>query len=483
MVRLFKINLFMMNLLLWNCRGANKPNFRRSIRYMLKRFTTDILALFETHAGGDKAGKICQGLGFENSFRIDAVGQSGGLWLLWRNGIGSVTIVASSDQFIYAKVGEGLEVLHLVVVYAAPTVSRRSGLWDTLKGVIQGIDEPLVIGGDFNTIIRLDERTGGNGRLSLDSLAFGEWVNELSLIDMGFKGNQFTWRRGRVESTYVAKRLDRVLCNAHSRLKWQEALVTHLPFLSSDHTPLHVQLSPSPQCNPSRRPFRFEAAWLQHEGFQAMLQDSWNSQLTTPQALAGLREQLKRWNREVFGHVQKRKEKLMEEIKKVQDLLDSTQTDALLSKEAGLLEEFELVLEQEEIIWFQKSREKWIALGDRNTTYFHTSTIIRRRRNRIESLKGDDSRWISDPQELEQLAITYYTRLYSMEDVDLVVEKLPSEGFPSLTREELNDLGKDFSSLDVNCAIKGMGKYKAPGPDGYQPVFYQSCWEVVGESV
>ncbi|KAG7543761.1 Ribonuclease H-like superfamily [Arabidopsis thaliana x Arabidopsis arenosa] len=180
-----------------------------------------------------------------------------------------------------------------------------------------------------------------------------------------------------------------------------------------------------------------------------MLKDSWNSQLTTPQALAGLREKLKRWNREVFGDVQKRKEKLMEEIKKVQDLLELTQTDALLSKEAGLLEEFELVLEQEEIIWFQKSREKWIALGDRNTTYFHTSTIIRRRRNRIESLKGDDS----------------------------------SEGFPSLTREELNDLGKAFSSLDVNCAIKGMGKYKAPGPDGYQPVFYQSCWEVVGESV
>lgn len=28
-----------------------------------------------------------------------------------------------------------------------------------------------------------------------------------------------------------------------------------------------------------------------------------------------------------------------------------------------------------------------------------------------------------------------------------------------------------------------MGRFKAPGPDGFQPVFYQDCWDVVGESV
>lgn len=49
--------------------------------------------------------------------------------------------------------------MNIIVVYAAPTVIRQSGLWDKLKEVIQGLDRPLIIGGDFNTIVRLDERS------------------------------------------------------------------------------------------------------------------------------------------------------------------------------------------------------------------------------------------------------------------------------------------------------------------------------------
>ena len=167
----------------------------------------------------------------------------------------------------------------------------------------------------------------------------------------------------------------------------------------------------------------------------------------------------------------------------VQGLLDHSHTNALLDREAALLKEFEVVLEQEEMLWFQKSREKWVALGDRNTKYFHTLTVVRRRRNRIEMLKNEDEVWVSDAAELEQLAIQYYKRLYSLDDVELVVDKLPQEGFPRLKYEERRELNRQFIAVEVVGAVKSMGKFKAPGPDGFQPVFYQDCWEVVGESV
>ncbi|KAG7564109.1 Ribonuclease H domain [Arabidopsis suecica] len=410
----------------------------------------DILAIFETHAAGDRAMRICRGLGFENSCRVDAVGQSGVLWLLWRSEVGDVEVVELDEQFIYAKVRKEGDVFHLITVYAAPSATRRSGLWGKLRTIIQGIDGPMMIGGDFNTIVRLDERMGGNGHLSSDSLEFGDWINEMALIDMGFRGHKFTWRRGRVEQTCVAKRLDR--------------------------------LSPEERGNPSRRPFRFEAAWLTHESFKELLAASWKDDLKTPEALKVMRRKLKKLNKDVFGDVQKRKDQLMQEITDVQDLLDQSQTDTLLAKESELLKEFDLVLEQEEILWFQKSREKWIVLGERNTKYFHTSTIIRRRRNRIEALKDDEGRWVVESQELEKLAVDYYQRLYSMVDIDQEVDSLPKEGFTRLT-QELQELNKPFSPKEIENSVRSMGKYKAPGPDGFQPVFYQHCWEVVGPSV
>jgi len=140
-------------------------------------------------------------------------------------------------------------------------------------------------------------------------------------------------------------------------------MVTHLPFVASDHAPLFVQLSPGVAGNPRRRPLRFEEAWLKHTGFQELLSASWRNDISTPKALTGLRETLRRWNREVFGDVKKRKDELISEITKIQEQLDSAPTVALLESEASLLKEFDVVLEQEELIWFQKSREKWIALG------------------------------------------------------------------------------------------------------------------------
>lgn len=171
------------------------------------------------------------------------------------------------------------------------------------------------------------------------------------------------------------------------------------------------------------------------------------------------------------------------EITEILDKIEQDLSDEILVKEGELLKELEIVLEQEEVLWFQKSWEKWCVHGDRNTKFFHMSTIIRRKRNRVEMLKKDKTQWVSDAKELEKLAVDYFRKLYSLEDVDIDIQMLLERRFVGLTRQEKMDLDKTFSAEEVEKAVRAMGSFKAPGPDEFQPVFYQRCWETVGASV
>lgn len=71
------------------------------------------------------------------------------------------------------------------------------------------------------------------------------------------------------------------------------------------------------------------------------------------------------------------------------------------------------MLRQEELLWFQKSREEWITSGDRNTKHYHTLTIVKRNWNTCENLKDNDDRIITDKEEIKSLIRNHYNYLFS----------------------------------------------------------------------
>lgn len=71
-----------------------------------------------------------------------------------------------------------------------------------------------------------------------------------------------------------------------------------------------------------------------------------------------------------------------------------------------------------ESILHQKSRELWIAKRDRNTNYFHTSVLTRRRTNIILAIE-DNGRWLNSLGDVGNYFILEFQELYTKSSPDI----------------------------------------------------------------
>ncbi|XP_020238991.1 uncharacterized protein LOC109818021 [Cajanus cajan] len=146
-------------------------------------------------------------------------------------------------------------------------------LWGDLCRLAISIDGPWHLMGDFNAVLRQHERSGGSSNACIrGDNAFKDFVNRCQLMDIGYNGSPFTWRRGS-----VFERLDRSLASYEWRIMFPDAFLTHLNPLKSDHAPILLKLLATGHRRRGSKPFRFEAAWLTHESFPAFLQQEWNT--------------------------------------------------------------------------------------------------------------------------------------------------------------------------------------------------------------
>lgn len=88
--------------------------------------------------------------------------------------------------------------------------------------------------------------------------------------------------------------------------------------------------------------------------------------------LGNLTKGLRDWNKTIYGHIGKHKCKLISSLKKVQHEVERTNSVLAVSREMSIRAELEKVLDQEELLWKQKSWYDWLSLGDKNTKFFIT---------------------------------------------------------------------------------------------------------------
>ena len=63
---------------------------------------------------------------------------------------------------------------------------------------------------------------------------------------------------------------------------------------------------------------------------------------------------------------------------------------------------------QEEIIWKQKSRVLWLKEGERNTRFFHKSTMANKAHNKISSIKNEGGNLLNSHEEIEAVLVQHF---------------------------------------------------------------------------
>ncbi|XP_028121413.1 uncharacterized protein LOC114318678 [Camellia sinensis] len=471
-----------MKVLVWNCRGAGNDATFRTICELVRSYDPVILVLLETRVASQKAKRIIRRTRLSDMAAVEATGFAGGIWLFWRADLVEVEVLPPNPQALSVIIRRQNEADWLfTALYASPNFTSRSALWHYLVDFASGLSLPWLIAGSFNEISSNAEKQGGAPSTQRRLSQFIQVMDEFHLTNLGFSGPKFTWTNGRHGLANIKERLDKALCNDQWHTLFPEAWVQHLPRVNSDHCPILISLL-GVVPHPLRRPFRMEAAWLTHPMFETLVQQSWNfSEKDLPLTIEQFVVAVTTWNREVFGNIFWNKKRVLARLHGIQKALSLASNPFREDLESHLTVEYNQLLLQEEMLWYQKSRSNWLMFGDANTRFFHTSTLIRRKRNRIMALKNDDGTWCTNQIELQARAVQHFQQLFKTEVVG-PVSALP-QSLPYLTPQEVTALVHPISLMEVKNAVFSLGPFKAPGPDGIQPFFYQRFWDTCGPAL
>lgn len=235
--------------------------------------------LVETKVNSNRCNKVARMCKLSGVISVSVQGVARGLCLMWTENI-EVTILDFTKYYIHALIDhrDGFRKWLVTCAYGPPYQQDKNKFWSKIELIANTVTEPWLLIGDLNEVHVRPEKLGGRS-LGISSHNYlHDFITNTYFADIGYNGNDFTWRNKRYGPQHIRQRLDRAISNHEWMLKFPKATLTHLPATNSNHCPILLNLYQESSRKPF--PFKFELAWTRDINCDRVIITTWNKKET-----------------------------------------------------------------------------------------------------------------------------------------------------------------------------------------------------------
>ncbi|RAL44518.1 hypothetical protein DM860_011795 [Cuscuta australis] len=318
----------------------------------------------------------------------------GRIWVMWNKRKAHIQVVDRTAQTIHCKARELMnnEYFWITFVYAFNDQGSRLQLWESLKGYSENMKSPWCCVGDYNIILEVEDRKGGNLVSNDDIKDFKSCILDCGLEEIPWVGPYYTWSNKQGSGNRIWSRIDRALSNA----MWMGKYGTKTRILSegiSDHTPLLITKVECYKANP----FRFCNMWLEDPSLDDILKEEWRSESSNRnmfqlmQNMKKLKGPLRKLHSAKYKRIHMQMEEAREELTKLQQELQHTQmTKELCEQEKELRDKLYKAIRASYSMKCQLSKQEWFTEGDKGSKLFYAWIKKRTALNYIVEIQNEE---------------------------------------------------------------------------------------------
>ena len=487
-----------MNFLSLNVCGIRDVNKRMSLMQWLSHRCVDIVCFQETHTISST-----ESSSWFSPFSFLAVSAAGtaharGLAILYRprlflNG----SWVELGGRFVMAEFMDGNFLFRVVCICAPNRNPERDSFLLSCSDFIDP-SIPTLLGGDFNAVFdhtkdRRGSATDSTYRDSSISISLRSLFSEACVFDVWRHLHPdtiaFSWTR---RDGLLASRIDLFGCP----VPWAHGVhaCDLIPRPYSDHVAIVLKVSPPAQLHQGPGRWKLNPSVLRDPAFVSLVESFW---VSWKQRKSNFRSIQLWWDRGkehirglAISFCSRRKSLRDRERTLLVDLATHLKTKIDRSS-VSLMDTYENVLAR--IADFNRlkaegarvhARVQWAEEGEMSSRYFLRLEKKHGADQWIAAMRGADGEIVSDIDGICQSWVTFFSSLFSAEEVDLKTqENLLANLSACLPSSASSSCQGPITSKEAHKDLEGAATGKSPGSDGLPAEFFSVFWHVLGEDL